>query len=95
MKSALRDGNFPSHRYKDLGLELGLHYNTLSHIEANYPRNFKMCLTKCLVEWLSEVDSVYKNGKPTWRALVRALKEIGERRVAYHITKLVKTDIHS
>ena len=95
MKSALRDGHFPSHKYKDLGLELGLHYNTLSDIEANYSRNVKMCLTKCLVKWLSEADSVYKKGKPTWRALVRALEEIEESRIAYYITKLVKTDICS
>ena len=95
MKRALRDGHFPSHRYKDLGLELGLHYNTLSDIEANYPRDVEKCLTECLAKWLSEADSVYKKGKPTWRALVRALEEIGESRVGYHITKLVKTDICS
>ena len=89
MKRALRDGYFPSHRYKDLGLELGLHYNTLSDIEANYSRDVEKCLTECLAKWLSEADSVYKTGKPTWIALVRALEEIGERGVAYHINNYV------
>ena len=89
MKRALRDGRFPSHRYRDLGLELGLHYNTLNDIEANYPRDVKKCLTECLAKWLSEVDSVYKKEKPTWRALVRALEEIGEGGVAYHINNYV------
>lgn len=89
MKRALRNGHFPSHRYKDLGLELGLYYNTLSDIEANYSRDVEKCLTECLAKWLSEADSVYKKGKPTWRALVRALKEIDEGGVAYHINYYV------
>ena len=89
MKRALRNGHFPSYRYKYLGLELGLHYNTLSEIEANYPRDVEECLTKCLAKWLSEADSVYTKGKPTWRALVRALEEIGEGGVAHHINNYV------
>ena len=89
MKRALRDGHFPSHRYKDLGLELGLHYNTLSDIEANYSRDVEKGLTECLAKWLSEADSFYTKGKPTWRALVTALEEIGEGGVAYHINNYV------
>ena len=95
MISALRRSHFPSHKYKDLGLELGLHYNTLSDIEANNPRKVEECLKECLAKWLSEVDSVYEKGKPTWRALVGALEKIGDRGVACCITsELVETDIH-
>ena len=54
VKQVLKDGNFQTIKWFDLGLNLGLSYNDLKTIEHNYPRDAEQCLTECLAKWLME-----------------------------------------
>ena len=53
-----------------LGLALGLSYSKLKRLESS--RTF---LLDMLSMWLREEDNVIKVGPPTWRTLVKALRE--------------------
>uniref|UniRef100_A0A1X7UDF7 Death domain-containing protein n=1 Tax=Amphimedon queenslandica TaxID=400682 RepID=A0A1X7UDF7_AMPQE len=54
VKQVLKDGNFQTIKWFDLGLYLGLSFNDLKTIEHNYPRDAEQCLTECLAKWLKE-----------------------------------------
>ena len=56
-----------------LGLTLGLFYSTLKTIQRMNRENFSECLGDTLVGWLRKIDGVYREGKPSWRTLARAL----------------------
>ena len=86
--SALREGKFKNSSWIDLGVELGLHPNTLSTIEANYPRDSKRCARECLVKWLEGADGVDEKGGANWKTLSNALEAVGQKNAADHISKL-------
>ena len=53
-----------------LGLALGLSYGTLKEIESNYPRDSRRCQTEMIMAWLQMKD----RSRPSWQALVHALR---------------------
>ena len=92
VETALKNGHFSSEKYEDLGLELGLYYDTLAKIEANNPRDVDKCLRKCLVKWFERVDGVSNKGEPSWRSLARALEVIGQKPTADYIKSMTNSD---
>ena len=52
----------------NLGVALGLSYDTLKGIESNYPRDAPRCLTETVIVWLQS------SSNPSWKRLVSALK---------------------
>ncbi|XP_019863257.1 PREDICTED: uncharacterized protein LOC109592167 [Amphimedon queenslandica] len=77
----LKRHRFSSHRYYDLGLDLGLHSHTLHDIENKYYGDADRCLRECLIAWLLQRDSVMRGG-PTYDALIQALRKMGANAVA-------------
>ena len=63
-----------------LGLYLGIKLPELKIIEANYPKDLKMCRIEMFKEW-------QKNVTPTWSAVVQALVGIGMRRLASELAQ--------
>ena len=54
------------HKWKNLGLALGLDSTTLEVIEKDHPCNTDDCFAELLKKWLH-------SGRTSWRALVKAL----------------------
>ena len=52
----------------NLGVALGLSYDTLKIIESNY-RDARRCQTEMVIAWLQMKD----NSKPSWQSLASAL----------------------
>ena len=70
----LRNGNFQTTKWFDLGLYLGLEYVELKKID---------CLRECLALWLqTDIEA-------TWERLADAVDESGERAAAAHISKII------
>ena len=61
------------------GLNLGIDISKLQAIEKVYP-TIEERRTQLLIEWKNQVV-------PTWSAVVKALMEIGKRRLAYEIAQ--------
>ena len=74
----LRKHSFNSTDYFDLGLDLGLLYDTIDTIKSHYREDPKSCLRECLVKWLEKADKVEEKGGPTWYALIEALRSINK-----------------
>ena len=53
----------------NLGVALGLSYDTLRHIESNYQGHAHRCQTEMVIVWLQKTDNVHRS----WRSLVSAL----------------------
>ena len=79
MQNILNDGHFPSSKWRDLGLSLGLLDPKLKTIEEDYSKDSDGCLRECLSLWLQTDD------KATWTKLVGALYEIEENSVAAYV----------
>ena len=79
IQNILNDGHFPSSKWYDLGLSMGLLDPKLKTIEEDYPRDSDGCLRECLSLWLQTDD------KATWTKLVGALYEIEENSVAAYV----------
>ena len=83
----LKEGLFPSSSWRDLGLNLGLNYDTtLRSIESNSSK-VDECLTECIAKWLKRVDGVDAKGGATWTTLVKALEQCDSKPTAEHISK--------
>uniref|UniRef100_A0A1X7TB67 Death domain-containing protein n=1 Tax=Amphimedon queenslandica TaxID=400682 RepID=A0A1X7TB67_AMPQE len=78
----LKRCGFPQRRWKELGLTLGLHKNTLDAIERNHPGDVSRCLKECLSQWLSRADNVDSKGGATFDSLSDALKSMNENAAA-------------
>lgn len=64
----------------DLGVELGLN---IAELRKSLPKELAMDLCQ---SWLREDYEVHKvSGSPTWRSLVRALREVGATGIANKI----------
>ena len=63
-----------------LGLHLGIKLPELKIIEANYPKDLKMCRIEMFEEW-------QKRMIPTWSAVVQALVGIGMRHLASELAQ--------
>ena len=78
----LKRCGFPQRRWKELGLRLGLHKNTMDAIERNHPGDVSQCLTQCISQWLSRADNVDSRGGATFDSLSDALKSMNENAAA-------------
>lgn len=76
--------NFPSNGWFELGLLLGLHYETLTAIEYTY-RSCDECLSGCLAAWLMNEDEVEQKGGPSWCSLAAALNDMEQEDIATNI----------
>ena len=72
-----------------LGLELGLKYSRLQEIEIKRLRDVPSCRRDMIAACLrnSKKDKVMKEGVPTWKQLIQALKNIGEISLSEEIMK--------
>ena len=80
--------------WKSLGLQLGLNFSTLSEVEANEPDTIH-CKMTMLYLWLSLRDDVKDRGGATKSALVKALYNMKENRLAHRIESKGLTTSHS
>ena len=55
------------HKWKFIGIALGVEHPVLNQIECQFPNNPKDSLVKIVEEWLKSCD-------PTWKGLVNALR---------------------
>ena len=85
----LRNTDFDNTKWRALGLELGLHERTLNVIDTTHPRNADRCHMECLAKWLTRVDDVDKQGKPTYNVLADALDAINHKASAAYIRKYI------
>ncbi|XP_019853903.1 PREDICTED: uncharacterized protein LOC109583135 [Amphimedon queenslandica] len=84
----LKDGEFQTIKWFDLGLYLGLSYNDLKTTETKNSQDADRCLRECLALWLT--DDI----EATWDKLVDALSEIKENSVATHIINSSSLAVH-
>ena len=65
-----------------LGLVLGLYFNTMRNLQDDF-------LKVVITFWLNKADSVEKKGVPSWRALVRGLrdKQVRQNGIAANIAR--------
>ena len=56
-------------KWFNLGIALGLSYDTLETIESDHPRNAHRCLTEMVIAWLRMKD----NSQPSWQSLTSVL----------------------
>lgn len=71
--------------WKGIGLELGLGYHTLQHIQKENPHSVDECRMEMLETWLRQADNVATVGVPSWQVLKAALQTIGENELASRI----------
>ena len=84
---SLQCNQFAYHRWKELGLQLGLYMPTLEDIDDKCRGNLCKCLQECLAAWLRKEDKVTSKGGPTWTSLATALDKIGEHKIASDIRR--------
>jgi hypothetical protein len=72
--------------WNQLGLALGLHFNSISAIEMD-SKNTQQCLMNCLAAWLEQRDSVSQRGGPTMTSLIAAVKSTGNVAVVIGLEK--------
>ena len=77
----LNNGYFPSNKWFELGLSLGLLNPKLEAIREDNPRDSDRCLQNCLTLWLRE------DFEATWSKLAHAIDKTGEKVVAAYISK--------
>ena len=73
--------------WNGLGLELGLKYSRLEKIEIERRGKNSYCMRDMIAAWLRRKDKVMKEGVPTWKQLIQALKNIGEIGLSEEIMK--------
>ena len=56
-------------KWFNLGVALGLSYDTLKTIESDHPKDTHRCLTEMVIAWLQMKD----NSQPSWQSLASAL----------------------
>ena len=62
--------------WKDVGLALRLHPDSLNDIEADC-RDVKSCLRETLATWLKQTYDTKRFGPPSWKLLVAAVSHPG------------------
>ena len=72
--------------WKELGLQLGLLYSSLSDIETFRHYKPSECRIDMLSVWLLQGDNVPEKGVPSWSVLREALKRMGEHETADRIS---------
>ena len=87
----MKNSNYDVSTWRDLCLSLGLNEETLNTIKKD-KSDSNDCLTTCLHKWLNRVDQVDSKGGATKSSLVRALEDIGQKRVAEGIDSITFTE---
>ena len=77
----LKDGNFQTTKWFDLGLLLHLSYNDLTKIKIDYPDSNER-LRECLALWLNSDTAA------TWDTLANAVSASGDQAAAAYISKI-------
>jgi hypothetical protein len=83
----LREKNFDSTKWMELGLTLGLAHIRLKEVEKNYRDDCSRCLTEAMALWLNGADEVEAVGLPCWDTLADALKRLKEYTIADDVAK--------
>ena len=83
--NVLKEANYPDRKWVELGLQLGLYYNTLGNIGADFPGVHERH-RECLAKWLQRIDSVNKKGGANWSALADAVEKTDQKMVATYIS---------
>ena len=86
---------FPQKRWRQLGLNLGLHRNTLATIAQENYSKVEGCFIECIARWLSRADNVDRKGGATFDSLSDALKSIFEIAVADKLDQESKLIMYS
>ena len=71
--------HFSKAKWKKFGLKSGLHYNTLTIIQANNankPEPVEECFRECVACWLKRKDDVDEVGEPTLQRLADIVEKI-------------------
>ena len=84
----LKDGNFQTIKWFDLGLHLRLSYNDLTTVKTDHPDSNR-CLQECLASWLKSDTAA------TWDTLANAVSATGDKAAAAYISKINNYNIHS
>ena len=63
-------------KWQLLATYLRLKGGTRDTIQANHPRDIKMCLFDAISEWLEWNYDFVNHGKPSWRVLAKAVKSL-------------------
>ena len=81
-------------KWFNLGLGVGLHFNTLERIKIENREAISDCLTYMLRAFLLQEDGVKKKGGATWETIVKALSSppVHELRLAEEIAKKHRRD---
>ena len=58
------------HKWYNIGIELDLRKADLDNLRKQYKNDFDVCLSEIITAWLKRTDP-----RPTWKALIEALKE--------------------
>ena len=74
--------------WKELGLQLGLLYPTLTDIETHRHYKPSVCRIDMVSAWLQQQDDVSLRGVPSWSVLRAALQRIGEHELADRIVSV-------
>ena len=84
LKHLLRYKNKIASDWHDLGVQLldDESYHELNTIKENYPKNINECCSRMFQLWLR------KSKQPSWKKLIRALKNIGMDNLAHAIESL-------
>ena len=72
----------------DLGVHLGLYYETLKIIEAGAPLNPEKCKCEMLHCWLKKCDKVSSKNGPTCQQLIEALQVINEHALVNEVKSI-------
>lgn len=62
--------------YFQLGIHLGLPVSQLESIAVENVQDLNQALIQTILLWLRQEHNVVKDGYPTWKRLVQAVKEI-------------------
>ena len=73
--------------WENLGLQLGLLYNTLMTIRRDEKGETANCKRVMLASWLEKNDNVTKSGGPSWEQLATALRNINKLRLAEEVER--------
>ena len=74
MLELLKDFN----NWWQLGIKLGLRYQTLENIDTQRRGNVGNCTMDMLASWLKQQDNVSSKNGPTYQQLIESLSKLGE-----------------
>ena len=66
---------------------LGLEQNNIDIIQVNYQGNCPLCLQHALHSWLSLNYKYEKHGRPCWRKIAEAVKDLDSKTLFIEIAK--------